>query len=224
MRRFILLLFSLWLAPAAAQDRPPGPPPEPPEPIRPPYYSCMVQREVPNGTVQAFKLIERSGRPYGGGDRLHTWVSDLSPGGVQLHATWSEEPPAETGSIDILYPMADTQDVYRIQVRRDSPVYDLDDLQLESGLRHARDGSLHVSASWGPFLGLLAGAPDPRIVVLGADGNVLRSDPVDLAGFARAVALGDSLEPELDAMVADYRNRCTLIQSLPGSPPGEPED
>jgi hypothetical protein len=63
-------------------------------------------------------------------------------------------------------------------------------------------------------MGLLTGAPDPRIVVRHADGTVLRSDPVDLPGFARAVVLGASMEPELDAMVADYRNRCELIESL----------
>ena len=50
--------------------------------------------------------------------------------------------------------------------------------------------------------------------MLSADGTVLRNDPVDLAGFARAVAIGGSLEPELNAMVADYRNRCRLVESL----------
>ena len=108
-----LLALSLF---ASAQDLPPPPP----EPLRPPYYSCVIEREVPNGTVQAFRLIERSRRPYND-ETLHTWVSNLSPGGIQLHATWSVEPPAETGWIDILYPMTDTEDVYRIQVRRDAP-------------------------------------------------------------------------------------------------------
>jgi hypothetical protein len=201
-----LLALSLF---ASAQDLPPPPP----EPIRPPYYSCRVERDAPNGTVQAYRLIERSGRPYND-DTLHTWVSNLSVDGIQLHATWADEPPAETGWIDILYPMTDTEDVYRIQVRRVAPGNDSEDLQWESALRHAREGSLQVSAEWGPFLGLLAGAPDPRIVVLGADGTVLRSDSVDLAGFARAVAIGDGLEPELNAMVADYRNRCTFIERL----------
>lgn len=206
-----LLAFSLF---ASAQDIPL--PPEPPEPIRPPYYSCSVERGVPNGTVQVFRLIERSGRPYGD-DRLHTWISYLSPGGIQLHATWSDEPPAETGWIDILYPMADSQDVYRIQVRRGGPD---EELRWESALRHPSQGSLQVRASWGPFFGLLAGAWNPTIVVFGADGNVLHSDPVDLSGFAPAVALGDSLEPELDAMVADYRNRCEFVESL-NPPPTE---
>lgn len=196
---------------ASAQDIPP--PPEPPEPLRPPYYSCRVEREVPNGTVSVFKLIEPSGRGLND-DRLHTWVTNLSLGGVQLHAVWTDDPPVETGWISILYPMEDIQDVYRIQVLRTPPDNDGEDLQWESGLRQPSDGSLHASASWGPFMGLLAGAADPRIVVLAADGTVLRSDPVDLPGFARAVALGDSLEPELDAMVADYRNRCELIEHL----------
>lgn len=202
-----LLALSLFLAP----DVPP-PPPEPPERIRPPYHSCVVEREVPNGTVQAFRLIERSGRPYNA-DTLHMWISTLGPDGIQLHATWADEPPAESGWINILYPMADNGEVYRIQVRRDAPGDDREDLQWESRLRRASEGSLHARASWGPFLGLLAGATDPRIVVLGADGTVLRNDPVNLAEFSRAVALGDSLEPELEAMVADYRNRCRLIES-----------
>jgi hypothetical protein len=215
-----MMIHLLALSLSFAQDLPPLPP-EPPERIRPPYYSCVVEREVPNGTVQAFRLIERSGRPYNT-DTLHTWVSNLSPDGIQFHATWSDEPPAETGWIAILYPMTDAEDVYRMQVRREAPGDDTEDLQWESGLRHAREGSLQVHASWGPFLGLLAGARDPRIVVLGADGTVLRNDPVDLAGFGRAVALGDSLEPELDAMVADYRNRCRLVESLDLIPPDVP--
>lgn len=197
---------------AGVQDVPPPVPP--PEPIRPPYYSCIVSREVPGGIVQAFRLLRRSGRPYGD-DRLHSWETSLGPGGIQLHATWSDEPPAETGWIAILYPMEDERDVYRIQVRRTGDGGE--DLQWESELRHAGEGSLQVQAGWGSFMGLLAGAPDPRIVVLGADGTMLRDDPVDLAGFARAVAVGDSLEPELDAMVADHRNRCQYVESLGGS-------
>ena len=197
---------------ATVQAAPPPVPP-PPEPIQPPYYSCSVERQVPNGTVHAFRLIERSGRPFGD-ETLHTWISYLSEGGVQLHATWADGPPAETGWIDILYPMEDSADVFRIQVRRTAPADDSEDLQWETGLRHPSQGSLHANASWGPFMGLLAGASDPRIVVRSAEGNILRSDPIDLPGFARAVALGDSLEPELNEMVADHRNRCELIESL----------
>lgn len=213
MHRGLLCLLTLAAGLPAAVRADPGPPPLPPEPIRPPYYSCSVEREVPNGTVNVFKLIEPSGR--GRSDtRLHTWLTELAPGGIQLQATWTDEPPTETGWIDILYPMETGQDVYRIQVLRSAPADDGDELHWESGLRQPRDGSLQVQAPWGPFLGLLAGAPTPTIAVRAADGEVIRGDPVDLTGFARAVTIGDSLEPELDAMVADYRNRCELIERL----------
>lgn len=213
-------LFFLTLAaglPAAVRADPGPPPPEVPppppyEPMQRPYYSCVVEREAPGGTVSAFKLIERSG---GGreGERLHTWVTDLTPGGVQLHAVWTDDPPAESGWIDILFPLEDSADVYRFQILRTAPPGG-GGRQWETGLLRPSEGSLDTSISWGEFMDLLAGAADPRIVVRGADGTVLRSDPVDLSGFARAVALGDSLEPELDAMVADYRNRCQLIESF----------
>lgn len=209
MRRGLLCLLTLGAALPAAVRADPGPPPPIPEPIQPPYYSCVVERVVPNGTVETFKLIEPSGRGRDD-ERLHSWISYLSPAGVQLHATWTDSPPAETGWIAILSPMENSDDVYRIQVRR-SATDDSEELRWETGLRHPSDGTLQTSAGWGPFLGLLAGAPDPHIMVLSADGTVLHSDPIDVAGFARAVALGDSLEPELDAMVADYRNRCALI-------------
>ncbi len=216
MRRGLLCLLTLAAGLPAAVRADPGPPPPeippPPEPIQPPYYSCAVERAVPNGTVSAFRLIEPSGRGLND-DRLHSWDISLSPGGIQLHAVWTDDPPAETGWIVILAPMEDTRDVWRIQVLR-APDNGGEDLQWETGLRRPRDGTLQVNTSWGPFMGLLAGAPDPRIVLRSADGTVLRSDPIDLPGFARAVALGDSLEPELDALVADYRNRCRLIESL----------
>jgi len=212
MRRGFLSILTLVAALPAAAQNDPGPPPPPPQPILTPYYSCVVERPVPNGSVRVFKLIEPSGRGRND-DRLHTWEINLTPGGVQLTAVWSDGPPAETGWIEIIYPMEDSADVFRIQVLRTAPE-DGEGLQWETGLRHPSEGSLQVMASWGPFMGLLADAPDPRIVVRSADGTILRSDPIDLPGFARAVALGDSLEPELDSMVADYRNRCQLIEDL----------
>jgi len=211
-RGFLCVLTLTAALPAAAQSDPGPPPPAPPDPLRPPYYSCMVEREVPGGTVSAFKLIEPSGRGVND-ERLHSWVTPLSPDGVQLHAVWTDAPPAETGWITILYPMEDSEQVYRIQVLRTAPEHG-EALQWETQFQRPAGGSLQTIASWGPFMGLLAGAPDPRIVVRAADGSVVRSDPVDLPGFAAAVTLGDSLEPELDAMVADYRNRCELVEHL----------
>ena len=119
-RGFLCVLTLTAALPAAAQSDPGPPPPAPPDPLRPPYYSCMVEREVPGGTVSAFKLIEPSGRGVND-ERLHSWVTPLSPDGVQLHAVWTDAPPAETGWITILYPMEDSEQVYRIQVLRTAP-------------------------------------------------------------------------------------------------------
>ncbi len=209
----LCLLFLVTALPAAAWSEPGSQASD--RHIRPPYYSCAVQREVSYGTVRIFKLIEPSGR--GRDDhRLGSWDTNLSPDGIQLHTWWSDAPSAESGFVDIFYPMADSEGLYRIQVQRFAfeRREHADVLQWETGLEHPVGGALRAWGTWGVFLGLLAGAPDPRIAVLRSDDTVLHSDPVDLTAFPRAAALAESLAPELDAMVADYRHRCELIETL----------
>ena len=55
--------------------------------------------------------------------------------------------------------------------------------------------------------------PSSRLLVVRSDGMVVRSDPIDPGILSRVVATAASLQPELDAMVADYRNRCRFVPS-----------
>lgn len=186
------------------------PPPPPPEPARPPYFSCSVERENPVGRITATEFIFPDGRREGA---TFSWEARRDSESIRLEAVWGIEGPEDGSFVQIDYSGTLRDDVYRIQVRRYSE-QDFGFLLLQSGLIRAEDGMLHIFTEWGPLAAIVNGAPDPRLVLLDAEGNVVRSDPIDKTAFGQVVGIAAALRPELETLVADYRNRCHYVESL----------
>lgn len=209
-RPIALLLLRFAAAPAFGQPVPEIPPPPPPEPVRPPYYSCRAERTEPIGTIAANEFVFPNGVRDGA---VFSWEWQGAPDGIRLNAVWGPEGPQDNSFVQMDYSGALRDDVYRIQVRR-YPEQDNGVLLLQSGLIHPEGGLLHIFTEWGPLAATVTGAPEPRLTVLDAEGNAVRSDPIDPAAFGRVAGIATGLRPQLEALVADYRNRCDYVESL----------
>jgi hypothetical protein len=212
-----LLLLVLAATPVAARNAPP--PPQPPEPVTslPPGFNCYVSRETPLGTITTQQAVS----PAGVQDvRLDSWATLLVPDGVAISASWEHPSPDRYNLVQISQSGLDPGRSYRIQVQRDVPAGADVALLLESPLaRPDRDGFLYIFTSWELVTAMLTGASDPRILVIRDDGNIVRSDRIDPESFGQALAAASALQPALDAMIADYRNRCPFDEGGPIAPP-----
>lgn len=204
----MMLLPALSLL-AFAQEIPPVPLVPPPEPIRPPYHSCVVQLAGAIGEVEIVQFVLPDGTRN---PAVASWEARREPEGIRLNLFWDADGPPGHGAFQIRYAGLAPGPVYRIRVQRHAD--DGDQLRLETGLRQPEDGALTIFGDWRSLAGFLTDATAPRLLVLDADGNVLRSDPVDPAAFGRVVEIAGSLRPELERLVADYRERCEFVESL----------
>jgi len=213
----IWLTVALTSAPAGAQDVPR--PPQPPEPVTslPPRFNCYVTQETPLGTITAQQAVSPAGVPD---VRLDGWATSLAPDGVAINASWEHASPDRYNLIQISQIGLEPGRSYRIQVQGDVPGGGDVALLLESPLaRPDRDGFLYIFTRWQLVTAMLTGAADPRILVIRDDGNIIRSDRIDPESFGQALAAAGALQPALDAMIADHRNRCPFDEGGPIGPP-----
>lgn len=213
MHRIAIPLFLAVPAAAAAVPHPPRPPAPVPVPVpvvvnQDPHFSCQIDRRGADGVVSVSRRISPSGAP---GPSFAMWVKQFGPDGVSLVSGWEAPAPMDSSFVQLSYQNKDSRRAYRFRVQRSVPNGE-QQLLFESGLLRPPDGALNVFTEWGPLSHMLAGAADPRILIVRSDGMIVRSDPIDPEIFGRVVATAAALQPEVDAMVADYRNRCPFIQ------------
>jgi hypothetical protein len=220
MHRLTTCLLPLLLAAAPAVAQVSESPPAPPEPVAelPPHFDCSVYREGPFGEVGAAQFVSPEGVPD---MRLDNWSTTLAPDGIAIGASWDHPDPARYSLVWLFSQDGlDRRRSYRIRVQRDAP----DDeraMLLESPLaRPGRDGRIAVYTRWEALTAMLVGASDPRILVIRDDGEIVRSDAIDPAIFARVLAATLPLQPALDAKIADYRNSCPFSEGGPIVAPG----
>jgi hypothetical protein len=72
--------------------------------------------------------------------------------------------------------------------------------------------SASVTARLSRLRAFLAGAPAMTVEVVDADGRRLAQDRIDAAVFDTAAGEIIAAQPEIEAMAADYRNRCQLTE------------
>lgn len=208
MHRLSALLLLACPVAALAQNVPEPPPP--PEPVRelPPRFSCAVNRESPLGTLGAQQSVSPSGVAD---DPIYSWTAFLSPRGIAITTAWIGAHPADHSFVQLSYNEPEPDMAYRFRVQRDVP-NGQSRLLFQSEFTRPEGGVLNVFTDWGPLTGILSRAADPRILLLDANGAAIRSEQVDPEDFDRAVAAAVRLQPELDALVADYRNRCPFVE------------
>jgi hypothetical protein len=207
VHRFAACLLSLLPAAAAMAQGGREPPPTPPEPVTelPARFSCIVSREGPLGTIG----VQQSVSPAGVADEpIFSWSARIGTDGISLDASWSAQ-PRNYSLIQLAYLNPDRRRTYRIRVQRhlpptSGPTY----MSFEGPLTPTMHGFVSIWTEWGPLIGMLSDALDPHILVLDGEAAIVVDERVDPALFARAHDMAERLRPELDAMVADHRNRC----------------
>lgn len=217
MRRGLIIFLTLAAGLPAAVRADPGPPPPPVLPELPPHFMCSVtHQEGPLGEVGVQQLVNMDGTLD---TRLDSWSIALAPEGVSIQASWEHPDPARYSLVWLTQIGLDSGRSYRVRVQREPPSGDRD-LRVESPLlRPDDDGSIAFHTHWEVLTAMLGGAPDPRILVIRDDGTVIRSDPINPALFARALAATMPLQAELDAKLADYRRLCPYFEGGPIVPP-----
>lgn len=198
-----------------------SPPDIPPPPVLapelPPEFICAVRHQSPLGEIGAQQSISRSGEPN---EPLFSWANPLGDSGIMLQASWSAA-PSDYSLIQLSYNREQPGRSYRLRVQRQPLAPGQTEMSLEAALMPSIHGFVLTWAEWGPLIGALTGASDPRFLVLDDTGAVVANETVDPTAFLRARTMAEALRPELVPMVADYRSRCTYYPGGSVSIPSE---
>jgi len=191
---------------AATQDVPP--PPLAPEPVRSlaPRFSCLISQLTDVGTVGVQRSVDPDTRQAT--EALFSWEARFGDDAIALNASWHAA-PGDYSLIQLAYLNPDRRHSYRLQIRRRTMAErGAREMQLEGPLTPSTHGFVSIWTEWGPLMGTIAGEHDPHIRVVDGAGAIVVDERLDPARFVRAREMAERLRPGIDAMVADYRNRC----------------
>ncbi len=202
MRGAAALGLALTLAadPAAAQPRPT-------EQIDNPVSVCIARRSDQYGTVaMGVRINDREDRF----DRQVRWASVRSEGGLRLSywvGTGLEPDDLSDIVLGIETPWRGNPRV-RIVLSRSGGFGDRPwDVVFGSGYRRYLSGRAEVRIRLAELRAFAAGTP-VHVMVVTRRGRILAMDMLQPATIEAAAAAAAAIRPELEAMAADYRNRC----------------
>jgi hypothetical protein len=180
----------------------------PPPLDRPDWYDCTVARQDPAGTVSVTRSIPPEGV---GSARVTLWRPSTEAEGMTVWASWEGPAPVAimSGRIGVLLFTPPT----RVEVRRIGP--DGDRTTRFTGAFPAPDRIGGAGLDWGAFLAMARGATALEIAAVDADRHTLRSVRIPARDLERVGEMVTAIQPEFDAVVADYRNRCVLRGARP---------
>jgi hypothetical protein len=175
----------------------------------PPYYYCEVTRTIPFGNVTVLQYVATAGVSE---PSRTSWFAERGPERSLLMAIWSDRAEmrdtARGAEIFIGYKPSDRAAQYRVEVARAGAAAGDAVLRSEPHVASA-NGFVSLRTHWGPVVALLAGGgTDLEVRVLNADGTLVLRDWIDAAEFARSLRIAGEIQPEFDAMIANYRERC----------------
>jgi hypothetical protein len=178
-----------------------------------PYYYCEVTRPVPFGNVTVLQYVNTTGESEA---PVTTWFAERAPDGTVLLAAWHNRSEmadsAQGGEIFFGYTSADRALQYRVEVAPFGQA--ASDRKISSELLTIpASGIIGLRTHWGPVAALLAGGVDLEVRVLLADGTIVRRDRVGAAEFGQSLRIAGEIQPEFEAMIADYRARCRPIDN-----------
>ena len=174
----------------------------------PPYFYCEVTRSVPFGNVTVLQYVNTTGASE---PPVTTWFAERATDGTVLLASWNDRSEMEDrqqgGEIYFGYSPSDTRAQYRVEI---GPVGAASgDQGIRSDLlTPSPNGLVGLRTRWAPVVALLAGGKDLEVRVLNARGAVIRRDRIDNAEFGRSLGIAGQIQPEFEAMIANYRERC----------------
>ena len=181
---------------------------------QPPYFYCEATRNVPFGNVTVLQYVATSGNSEA---PVTSWFTERGPGGTVTIAFWHDAAEmadrALGGEIVFGWQPPDRSARYRVEVAPvGTPVADSHALRSELQVPSA-NGIVKLQTHWAPATAMLAGGRDLEIRILDANDAVLRRDTVGAGEFAAALRLAGDIQPEFQAIRADYRRRCRPVDN-----------
>jgi len=179
----------------------------------PPYYYCEITRTVPFGNVTVLQYVNTAGVSE---PPVTTWFAERAPDRTVILASWNGRAEmrdtARGGEILVGYRPSDTNAQYRVEVAR--PGAAAGDPVVRSELhRPSANGIVSLRTHWAPVLALLAGATDLEVRILDAQGAIVLRDWIGAAEFGRSLSIAGEVQPEFEAMIANYRERCRPVDN-----------
>jgi hypothetical protein len=185
------------------------PPPAPATPRAPPtyVYTCEASRSDAYGRLLIKVEIPEDGSRR---DSQGEWTSARHARGIGFSYRWSDtriQSVSDRMHIQLNFPASwrGTRRA-RLELRSATRGSEPWNMAFSGEYMRARDG-VWSTTSLGELRAYAAGAPLIALIVTDR-GAILAQDRVDAALFDAPVAATEAIRPEIEAMAADYRNRC----------------
>lgn len=187
---------------ACATQRVPGPPP-----ASAIGYSCTVVREGPQGRLRLVRGLDAAGIPD---SAMIEWR--WTQGGLTMGVAWGEEIEGRPKDENLVTLELETGPQpgsgMRLEVWRDGPRPAAPG--VTGDWRQVGSARVHAIVRLDALRGI-AGQGMLVVAAVDREGKVRARQSVDVALLAAPRAMLDAALPELDAMRADFRNRCEPV-------------
>ncbi|MDQ4088103.1 MAG: hypothetical protein M3177_08885 [Pseudomonadota bacterium] len=195
-------------APAALVQR------QDPEPT---FYMCGASRTGPFGHIWYGMDV-----PVDGSARFHriTWTTPRRAEGLSLSATWMGPEPVgglwdDRGWVSVTFSTTRRiRDRVRLEVRRRAgAIYPEQFAYAGPFKRMIRDGPLsiiHAQGQWDELKVWMSGWEALTFALVRRNGTVMAEDHLDATTLAAVDAAIAAVRPDIEAIAADYRDRCRV--------------
>jgi len=186
-------------------------------PAAAPYgYDCATDAQGPFGQISAMRNIADGGSGYG----YHMqWRTPWRDRGVRLEIRWTRRdvaPPQDMDIVQIYVPTGRRgSHVRRMELRRDAATSATRELAFSTQFER-ESGDAFASARWSELRALMQGLEALHVRVIERSRGVVARDRIEAAWLAWPEAAVAAVRGPIEAMVADYRNRCPAHVYSPG--------
>jgi hypothetical protein len=176
------------------------------------YYRCRLERAAGPGTLQMIVDVAQDGRRQ---FHVFSWSSPSRRERAQVRVEWIHGLPL-TPSDDMTVTVTlrrtwRASRFVRVELSRSETAPRSGDNIITGPGFGQQFRSASVTARLSHLRAFLAGASAMTVVVVDANGRQLGQDRIAAADFDTAAREITAAQPEIEAMAADYRNRCELI-------------
>lgn len=174
------------------------------------YYRCRVERAAGPGIVTMIVDVEQDGRVL---DHDFSWALRSPSDRVQLRVEWTHMGPMTTGDEAIARFTHRRPSRARLVRLVLSPSEGPEPAQVIASPTFGREvRNVSITVPLSRLRDFLAGAPSLTAGIVDGNGRLLGQDRIETADLDVAVREVAAAQPEIEAMAADYRNRCALTE------------